>query len=238
MADLPASERPYERCMTYGPQSLTDAELLAVIIRTGTKEMNSTELAKEILSIHKGREGLDGLLKVSAAELTSIAGIGPVKAVQILCIAELSKRIWRARSEKKLDFSKPDSVAAFYMEEMQHRDTECAVCVYLDARKQFLADTILSTGTINETIIHPREVFGPAIQYHAAGIILLHNHPSGDVQPSPADIAVTQRIFQAGKLLGIALFDHLIIGKQTYFSFFQSEHWKKISGNSLFASKR
>lgn len=229
ISDIPKSQRPYERCMSFGPESLTDAELLGVVIRTGSRDLNSVALAEQILGHFKGREGLEGLLKLSFQELSTLKGIGPVKAVQIMCIAELSRRIWRAKAKKNLDFSSPESIADFYMESLRHRETECALCVYLNTKKQLISDFIISTGGLNETVIHPREVFLPAVQLHAAGLVLLHNHPSGNVTPSKADIAVTRRIYQAGNLLGIQLHDHLIIGDKQYYSMFDSQYWDQIT---------
>lgn len=229
MKDIPDSERPYERCMKYGAKSLTDAELIAVIIRTGSSKENSTELAERILNLVPGRQGLKGLLGLTERQLKELPGVGPVKTVQILCLAELSMRIWKARAAEKLDFTEPGTIADYYMEEMRHRPTECVMVVFLDSKKRFLGDAVVSTGGLDETFMHPREVFRLALKYNAASIVLLHNHPSGDTSPSISDIVATKRTYQAGKLLGISLNDHLIIGDGTFFSLYDSKHWSEIS---------
>lgn len=229
MKDIPDAERPYERCLRYGAKSLTDAELLAVIIRTGNSKENSTELAERILNLVPGRQGLKGLLSLTDRQLKSLHGVGPVKTVQILCLAELSGRIWKAKAAEKLDFSEPSTIADYYMEELRHRPTECVMVIFLDSKKRFLGDAIVSTGGLDETFMHPREVFRLALKYNAASIVLLHNHPSGDTSPSIADIVATKRICQAGKLLGISLNDHLIIGDGTFLSLYDTKHWTEIS---------
>jgi len=214
----PESERPYEKCLRNGPEVLSDSELLAVILRTGTKRETSLDLARRILSLCRYHEGLTGILHLSAKELQEQDGIGPVKAVQILCIGELSRRIARETAERALVCSDPETVADYYMESLRHEEQEKVFCMMLDTKNHFLGDVCISTGTVNTSLISPREVFIAAVQYHAVHLILIHNHPSGDPGPSTTDLRITERVARAGELLGITLVDHIIIGDRCYVS--------------------
>lgn len=213
--DLPNEVRPYERCMKHGPGCLNDAELLAVILRTGSVGESSTSLAARIL---REKGGLVGLFRVSAAELQNMKGIGKVKAIQIQCMAELSRRMAASIREKKVDMREPASVADYYMEDMRHRDQEVLKLIMLDTKSRLICDRDISKGTVNASLVSPREIFVEALRNGAVFIILMHNHPSGDPTPSPEDIAVTRRVSQAGAMLGIALVDHIVIGDRSYVS--------------------
>lgn len=219
--DIPESERPYEKCMRDGESTLSDSELLAVILRSGTRGKNSLNLANEILNHmeHSSYPGLLGILHSSLSDLKKIHGIGTVKAVQLKCIGELSKRISCAAARPNLSFQNPDSIAAYYMEQLRHQEQEIMICMMLDNQNHLLNDTILSKGTVNATLITPREVYLEALRYHAVGLILVHNHPGGNPVPSQCDREVTERIFRAGEMLGIGLLDHIIIGDHRYVSF-------------------
>lgn len=221
MKDLPEAQRPYEKCLRNGPGVLNDSELLAVILRSGTKGKNSLALANQILKFMEESSfpGLTGLLHISAEDLMNIHGIGKVKAVQLKCIGELSKRIARTAARTQLTFCNPTSIAAYYMEQLRHEEQELMLVMMLDTRNHFLGEQILTKGTVNATLITPREVFLEALRRHAACLILIHNHPSGDPSPSSNDCDVTRRIFQAGEILGIHLIDHIIIGDHRYYSF-------------------
>lgn len=219
-ADL---NRPYEKCLKYGPSVLNDAELLAVVIRTGTKGKNAVELSEEILSGYKGQKGLLGLLHLSIADLTEIPGIGEVKAIQLKCIAELSRRISTSSAGERLDFRNPRSVAEYYMETLRHKEQEVLVLVMLDTKFHRIADTVVFRGTVNASLVSTRELFLEAVRNRAVSIILLHNHPSGDPTPSREDIEVTEKVAAAGKLMDIRLADHLVIGDRCYVSFRESE---------------
>lgn len=210
--------RPYERCEQFGPSVLSDAELLAVILRTGVPGMDATELAKEILSLPKSEEGILGLMRLSLPELCSVRGVGMVKAIQLQCIGELSRRISKAQAFQRLTMADADTVAAYYMEDMRHLHQEHLLLVFLNNKNQRIRDMILSKGTANAAIVSPREVFLEALRYQAVRIIMLHNHPSGDPEPSSEDILLTQQIARAGVMLNLPLVDHLIIGDQTYVS--------------------
>lgn len=212
---------PYEKFMQYGPQAMSEAELLAIIIRTGTKEKNSLQIGEEILSLRG--EGILGLCNLTLGELRNIDGIGEVKAVKLKCIAELSRRIWICHTREKLDFSRPATVAAYYMETLRHASKEQVVLLSLNSKCELVKETVLSIGTVNASLVSPRELFLQALEDHAVTVILLHNHPSGDPTPSKDDYELTKRLRKAGELLQIPLLDHIIIGDQCYTSFLESK---------------
>ena len=206
-------ERPYEKCQRFGAASLTDAELLAVILRTGTQGENSLELARRILHPDFGSEG-----RWTGEQLMRIRGIGRVKAVQILCLAELAKRMSQETAAEGLDFSSPEKIARYYMEDMRHRNREVLKLLLLNTRSRLIAENDISEGTVDMALVSPRELFIEAFQKGASSMILLHNHPSGDPEPSREDIRITRRIYEAGMLIGIELLDHIIIGDHCFVS--------------------
>lgn len=219
MKDIPAEERPYERCLKMGPKHLTDAELLAVIIRTGSREATSLELAQTILALNYPNKGILGLLHLSLTELTEIKGIGQVKAIQLLCIGELSRRIWRqAAYAGKQILKEPSEIAEYCMEEMRHLEQEQVRALFFDTRQHLIRETMISMGTVNSSVISPREIFIEALRCGAVALVLVHNHPSGDPSPSKEDELMTRRVFEAGRMIGIFLLDHVIIGDNTYIS--------------------
>lgn len=219
MKDIPAQQRPYERCLAMGPRALTDAELLAVIIRTGSREENSLELAEKILALNYPNRGILGLLHLSLSQFLTIKGIGRVKAIQLLCIGELSRRIWQQGVRAgKPSFRDPKEIADYCMEDMRHLEQEQVRAMFFDTKQKLIQDCILSKGTVNASIISPREIFIEAVRCGAVSVILIHNHPSGDPTPSRDDERLTQRVHEAGKILGISLLDHVIIGDTTYIS--------------------
>lgn len=214
---LPPECRPDERLDLYGAEALSDAELLAVIIRTGFHGTNSVRLAESILG-HTKDKGLLGLCSVSIKELMEMRGIGKVKAFQIKAVAELARRIAKQSAGKKFVVDSPESVAKYYMEDLRHRETECLMVLCLNGKGALIGEKILSIGTVNSSIASPREIFLEAFKQKAVSIVLLHNHPSGDASPSRQDIELTGRVKQAGEFLGISLVDHIIIGDNTYVS--------------------
>lgn len=218
MKALPKEERPYEKCLKYGPWKLSDAELLAVILRSGSSGSSCIDLAHEVLKLSKMEEGLLGIHHVSLQELQQIKGVGKVKAVQIKCIGELSKRIAAMDFKTKLRFEDPETIADYYMELLRHEEQEKMICMMLDTKNQFLGDVVLTVGTVNSSLVSPRELFLQALQFHAVHIILVHNHPSGDATPSKEDLLVTRRICHAGELIGIRLLDHIVIGDHCFTS--------------------
>ena len=216
-------ERPYEKCDRFGAGGLTDVELLAVILRTGSKGQSALDLARELLYPEQSTasKGATHLQSWTKEELMKIHGIGKVKAIQILCLCELSKRLSRLSARSELDFSKPNTIAEYYMEDMRHRNQEHIKLLMLNGRLRLIGESEISKGTINMSVISPREIFLEALHKGAVYIIVLHNHPSGDPTPSREDILITERIKEAGLILGIELLDHIIIGDNCYVSFVQ-----------------
>lgn len=221
MKNLPESERPYEKFQKMGVESLTDAELVAVIIKTGTYSKTAMDIARELLL---GKQNnLLNLFDYSYEELMQFDGIGKVKAIQIKVIAELSKRIACTRSGYSLQMKKPSSIADYYMERMRHRKEEVLIGAFFDSKCNFLGDAEISVGSVNYAYVSPRDVFRRALEKNAVFLILLHNHPSGDPTPSCDDQKVTKRILSCGDMLGVDLADHIIIGDNCYYSF-KEEH--------------
>lgn len=212
--------KPYEKFVRFGPDALTESELLAIILRTGTHEHSALEIADEILSLsNSARTGLLGLYDVPLEHLTKIKGVGNVKAIKIKCIAELAMRINITSAKDGLIIKKPETVANYFMEKLRHRRKECVFLVCLDAKGQIIKEVLLSSGSVNMSLISPREVFLEALRNEAVNIILVHNHPSGDPSPSHADIESTNRVRDMGELLDVPLLDHIIIGDNCYTSF-------------------
>ena len=221
MKELLIEERPYEKCELSGAGSLTDAELLAVLLRTGTKGENALELSKRLL--YANGRGILGIHQFDMTQLKQIKGIGKVKAIQIACISELAKRLAKAEASETLSFTCPASIARYYMEEMRHEKQEHMKLLMLNSKSHLLGESDISKGTVNASLITPRELFIEALQKNAVSIILLHNHPSGDPTPSRSDILITERIYRAGVLIGIDLLDHIIIGDNCYVSFSEKD---------------
>lgn len=214
-------ELPYDKFLRLGAENLSDAELLAIMLRTGTKDKTPIELGHDILKLAGERFGLLGLHHFDVKELMRIPGIGTVKAVQLLCIAEIAKRTANMSAKAKLCFDKPETVASYYMEQLRHKTTEHLTLVLLDNRKNILNETVISVGTSNATLVSPREICIRALRFEAAYMMLLHNHPSGDPTPSRQDILVTRKIKEVSDLVEIPLLDHIIIGDNRYTSFNQ-----------------
>lgn len=211
---------PYERFLRFGPENLTEAELLAIIIRTGTKDCNALELAEQVLGLTKyPKEGLLGLYDVTLKELQGIKGIGQVKAVKLKCLAELSMRMSAATSGEGICFNSSGQVADYFMEKLRHKKTECVVLVCLDAKGRLLSEQKLSDGSVRMSLISPREIFLAALSCGAVNILLVHNHPSGDPAPSRADVEMTLNVKELGDKMDIPLLDHIIIGDNRYTSF-------------------
>lgn len=222
--NLPREERPYEKCLSYGVEALTDVELLSVILRTGTKGCNVKELATKMLQNEKGNINVLSLTHLSFEQLIKISGIGKVKAVQILCILELSKRIARTRFNTQTKFNSSQVVAEFYMEKLRHLEQEQLYVMFLDTKCKLIKEKQISSGTINQSLISPREIFVEALYCKCVNIILVHNHPSGDPMPSLDDFKSTERVKNAGELIGIRLLDHIIIGDNIYYSLKDNNH--------------
>lgn len=210
---------PYDKFQALGVQSLSDVELLAIIIRSGTKDMDALALADNLLALHDSKSRIVGLQNVSFEELISFKGIGKVKAMCIECIIELGKRMHKQSRRELLNFSSPKSIADYYMEQLRHLEQECVYLILLDTKCNILKEIHLSSGTVNSSIVSIRDIFINALNYKASGIILLHNHPSGDPTPSKQDFSITINVKEAGILMNIPLFDHIIVGDMNYYSF-------------------
>jgi DNA repair protein RadC len=213
--DYPEEERPRERLVNEGPDKLSNQELFAILLRTGTKKESVLELSQKLL---KHFEGIRMLKGASVEEITMISGIGKAKAVQILAALELGKRMNRLTYDDRYVIRSPQDGANYVMEEMRFLSQEHFVCLYLNTKNQVLHKQTVFIGSLNASIVHPREVFKEAFKRSAASLICFHNHPSGDPSPSREDIEVTKRLTECGKILGIELLDHLIIGEKKFVS--------------------
>ncbi|MGI6709903.1 MAG: RadC family protein [Bacilli bacterium] len=215
LKEIPVEDRPRERLEKNGPASLSNYELLAILLRTGYKEVSVLDLAKEIiLKIEK----LQKLSEITITELTEIKGIGKAKAIEIIAAIELGKRINKPiLNNAKLDNAK--LVYLLFKEEMQNLSQEHFKCIYLNSKSEIIEKKLLSIGSSNITIFNPKDILKWGIKLSAVGIILVHNHPSGDPLPSRADIKMTDAIINAAKMVDIKVVDHIIIGKEKYYSF-------------------
>lgn len=216
-------EMPYEKFEKYGLEALTDSDLLAILLRTGTMEMNVQQLAQHLLTYNvkghvntKQRSSLISLYEFSYEQLQDIKGIGKVKALQIMSLLELSKRIAKERHQPNTKISSPRILAQYFMEILRHEQKECFIVTFLDAKCKMMGYQMISTGSLTASVVHPREVYKIAIQKSAHSIIVLHNHPSGDPSPSKEDIQISERLKKVGELIGIPLLDHIIIGDGIY----------------------
>ena len=218
--DMALEERPREKMISKGEKSLSNEELLAILLRTGTKNKNVMDLAKYI--INKDFQGIRYLKDITIEELCKIDGVGLSKATQIKAALELGTRI-ACYKPNKYKIKNPWDIYKYYMDEMRYLKKEVFKIVLLNTKNEIITDSEISIGTLNSSLVHPREVFIEAIKRSANKIILLHNHPSGSVQPSSEDKNVTRRLIQCGDIIGIGIIDHIIIGDGEYFSFKENE---------------
>lgn len=222
--ELFKKELPYEKFLTFGPEALTETELIAIILRTGTRNCSALELAQKILMKASGKsKGLNGLHHLSLQELMEIPGIGEVKAVKIKCMAEMAIRMAKQKASDALKFDTPETVADYYMEQMRHLEKEKIILLLLDNKLHLIEEYMISLGTVNASLLSTRDVFIQALRVRAAKMILLHNHPSGDPQPSNEDITITQTMKKAGELMDIPLIDHIILGDGCFISLKKEE---------------
>ena len=215
--ELPLSERPYEKCLLAGPQALSDAELLAVILKSGSRHMNVVALAQSIL--RADGKNLLNLYHMSVEELMQFPGIGEVKAIQLKCVAELSRRIAKTERSSRVCLSDAGSVADYYMESLRHETKEQLLISMFDSKCHLIGDTVIATGSVRAVLASPREIFLRLLEKKAVSFILLHNHPSGDPSPSREDVLLTRRLKECGELMDVELSDHIIIGDNRYYSF-------------------
>ncbi|KHD35186.1 DNA repair protein RadC [Clostridium acetobutylicum] len=215
ITDLPNNERPRERLLRYGSEVLSNSELLAIILRTGTLHENIINLSSRIL---KESGGLNGVLNLSFEELKKVKGIGNAKAVQILALGELFKRFKAYKSFESVKITSPKEAANLVMEQLRSFNKEHLYVIMLNTKNIVIKISDVSVGSLNSSIVHPREVYVEPILKHAASIILCHNHPSGDPKPSNEDLNITKRLYECSKFIGIELLDHIIIGDGIYIS--------------------
>ncbi len=220
--DLPTNERPRERLRSHGSQALSNAELLAIILRTGTVQDNVLELSGKLLARFGG---LKGLLNVDFNELSKFHGIGEAKCCQLKAALELGKRLASMQLEEKYQITSARDAADLVMVEMTYLDHEEMRVLTLDSKNHVVENISLYRGTVNSSVMRVAEVYRPAITRNCPAVLVCHNHPSGDPEPSPEDIAITEQLVQAGKLLEIELVDHLIIGNHIYKSLKEKLHW-------------
>ncbi|MCX7884473.1 MAG: DNA repair protein RadC [Caloramator sp.] len=213
--DIPIQDRPRERLIKFGPEALSNSELLAIIIRTGTKSENAISISNRLISQNRG---LDFLSNCTIQELSRIKGIGSAKAAQIKAAIELGKRLRNYRNDKIIRINNPKDAAEIVMEDMRYFKKEHFRVIFLNTKNIVIDVKDLSIGNLNSSIVHPREVYSEAIKKSSASIIVLHNHPSGDPTPSQEDINITRRLIEAGKIIGIDLLDHIIIGDGIFIS--------------------
>lgn len=217
--DWPKDERPREKLLNRGAQSLSDAELIALFIGSGTGGVTAVDVAKRLLVEH---ENLGSLASLNAAELSRMKGIGPARAARILAAFELGRRVEGSQSTPKPRIKTPSDIVRVYGPQVRDLKREVFRVLLLDSGNRILRDVVVSEGTLNASLVHAREVFKPAIDHLAAGVILLHNHPSGEAIPSREDLEITKQIVQSGKIMGIPVLDHVILTGGGYYSFAES----------------
>ena len=217
--ELQLDERPREKLLAFGPQYLSLAELIAILLRTGTRDKSSLELAQELLA--KENRDIYWLSQALMEEILEIPGIGEAKGCQIMAAIELGRRIAARPKEYRINVTDPDSVAALFMEEMRILKKENFRVLILNCKGEIISKEQIAVGTLTSAIVHPREVFHNAVRKSAQAVILIHNHPSGSVIPSKEDLDITKRLVDAGEILGIEVLDHIIIGDGEFLSFSQ-----------------
>lgn len=216
LKNVPLYERPRERLLSAGAASLSDTELLAILLRTGTEEETAHQLAQRLLATF---QDLRGLSNASIEELTALRGIGPVKAAELHAAFELGRRLYvTAGRQKRVSIRLPRDVADLMLPELSGLTQEHFVCLFLNTKNHVIGKKTIFVGSLDASIVHPREVFKEAIKRSSASVICLHNHPSGDPTPSREDIQITRVLREAGELVGITLLDHLIVGDGRYVS--------------------
>ena len=216
--DMAEHEKPVEKLLSYGAEMLSDAELLAIILRTGTSNMSVIELSQLILNAHPIYKGLSGLNYRYAYDLMDIPGVGKVKACQILALNEISRRMATERTSPELTLSSSESVANYFMEQVRYQTKERVYALFCSSSCGLIHKVMISEGSIDRSIITNRELFKEALKANAASIVLIHNHPSGNPEPSNVDLVITKRIKKMGDDMGIPLLDHIIIGDGVYYS--------------------
>jgi len=214
--EMPTLERPREKMINYGSKTLSNAELLAILIGSGNAKQNAIELSRMIIN---NFGGLVALTDITHEELTTIRGIGDAKACNILAALELNKRVSAYALNKKVKITSPNDVCNIFMDELRYDKKEKFIIVLLNTKSEIISKELISIGNLNSSIVHPREVYKYAIKKSAASILFIHNHPSGNPEPSKNDKNITKRLTEVGEIIGIDVIDHIIIGNNRYFSF-------------------
>lgn len=219
--EIPVNDRPREKMAVRGVTALTDAELLAILLRTGTAEKSALDIGSELADNGGLYKRLAGITRLT--ELTNIKGLGQAKAATVLAALEIGRRIASAKPIEKIHLSCPQDAAEFLMPRLRYLTKEQFVVILLNGKNKVIGTEVVSEGSLSNSIVHPREVFVPALLQHAAAIMVAHNHPSGEPSPSVEDRELTSILVRSGKVLGIPLMDHIIIGDGSYYSFLENE---------------
>lgn len=219
--EIPLNDRPREKMAANGAAVLTDAELIAILLRTGTAEKSAIDIASEMTADGGLYKRLAGITRLN--ELTNIKGLGQAKAATVLAALEIGRRIASAKPLEKIHLSCPQDVADFLMPRLRYAAKEQFVVILLNGKNKVIGTEVVSEGSLSSSVVHPREVYAPAMLHHAAAIMVAHNHPSGDPKPSLEDEEVTRMLSRSGKVLGIPMIDHVIIGDGNYYSFLENE---------------
>ena len=219
--EIPLNDRPREKMAANGAAVLTDAELIAILLRTGTAEKSAIDIASEMTADGGLYKRLAGITRLN--ELTNIKGLGQAKAATVLAALEIGRRIASAKPLEKIHLSCPQDVADFLMPRLRYAAKEQFVVILLNSKNKVIGTEVVSEGSLSSSIVHPREVYAPAMLHHAAAIMVAHNHPSGDPKPSFEDEEITRMLSRSGKVLGIPMIDHVIIGDGNYYSFLENE---------------
>ena len=219
--EIPVDDRPREKMANKGATALTDAELVAILLRTGTAEKSALDIASEMTADGGLYKRLASVTRLN--ELTNIKGLGQAKAATVLAALEIGRRIASAKPVEKIHLSCPQDVAEFLMPRLRYAVKEQFIVILLNGKNKVIGTEVISEGSLSSSIVHPREVYASALLNHAAAIMVAHNHPSGDPKPSDEDREITSLLVRSGKVLGIPLVDHIVIGDGTYYSFQENE---------------
>ncbi|MBQ8949977.1 MAG: DNA repair protein RadC [Eubacterium sp.] len=221
--DMADSEKPVEKLLSGGAEVMSDAELLAIILRSGTREHSAIQLAQLILNSNPVYKGLPGLCYSSPDQLMKIRGVGMTKACQIIALTEISKRISSEKFKSSLCLNDSQSVASYFMEKTRFLNKERVYALFMTASNSVIKEILVSSGSIDRSLLSVRDLLAEALKCDAVSMVILHNHPSGNPEPSLEDIAVSRNIMQAGEVLGIRLLDHIIVGDRVYVSLKERE---------------
>ena len=219
--EIPVDDRPREKMANKGATALTDAELVAILLRTGTAEKSALDIASELTADGGLYKRLASVTRLN--ELTNIKGLGQAKAATVLAALEIGRRIASAKPVEKIHLSCPQDVAELLMPRLRYAVKEQFIVILLNGKNKVIGTEVISEGSLSSSIVHPREVYASALLHHAAAIMVAHNHPSGDPKPSDEDREITSLLVRSGKVLGIPLVDHIVIGDGTYYSFQENE---------------